>query len=118
MKTSFRIACIAALACVLWALDLAPNANAQTLPGFGGQQALGGGGIYEPGAFTPAQADFQLARPGRVWVSTNIADEGLGFSGTYATIGAKTRLFEDALDGRWLIEGRGHVSTELSLIHI
>ena len=112
MKTSFRIACIAALACVLWALDLAPNANAQTLPGFGGQQALGGGGIYEPGAFTPAQADFQLARPGRVWVSTNIADEGLGFSGTYATIGAKTRLFEDALDGRWLIEGRGHVSTE------
>ena len=114
MKTSFRIACIATLACVLlpWALDLAPNANAQTLPGYGGQQAIGGGGIYEPGAFVPAQADFQLARPGRVWLSTNIADEGLGFSGSYATIGAKTRLFEDALDGRWLIEGRGHVSTE------
>ena len=106
MKTCLSIVCFA-LALVV----IASKADAQTLPYYGGTQAAGGG-VYEPAAFQAMQGDFQIGMPGRVWVSTNIADEGLGFQGTYATIGAKTRLFEDALDGRWLVEGRGHVSVE------
>ena len=48
--------------------------------------------------------------PGRIWVGGKYADQGLGYTGSYATIGTKTRMFEDFLDGRWLFEGRGHVS--------
>lgn len=107
MKTCLSIACFA-----LALVTFLPKADAQTLPYYGGTQAAGGA-VYEPAAFQATQADFQIGLPGRVWLSTNIAGEdGLGFEGTYATIGGKTRLFEDALDGRWLMEARGHVSAE------
>ncbi len=42
----------------------------------------------------------------------SLADQGFGYSGSYATIGAKTRLGEDIFDGRWLFEGRGHLGLE------
>jgi hypothetical protein len=83
------------------------------------QSPFGGGGgfggpVYEPGAFRAfsGQIGQSLASPSRVWVSGNYADRGLGYQGSYATLGVKTRLFEDALDGRWLFEGRGHISEE------
>ena len=43
---------------------------------------------------------------------TNFADEGLGYNGSYLTLGGKTRLYQDRLDGRWLIEGQVHQSIE------
>ncbi len=52
--------------------------------------------------------------PGRLWVEYSFADDGFGYSGSYATLGGKTRLGEDIFDGRWLLEGRGHVSVENS----
>ena len=49
------------------------------------------------------------SRAGRVWFETNLADDGLGFNGSYLNLGGKTRLGEDRLDGRWLFEGQvGH----------
>ena len=81
------------------------------------QSPLAGGfgsPVYEPGTFRAfsGQVGRSLGSPGRVWVSGNYADRGLGYRGSYATVGAKTRLFEDGLDGRWLFEGRGHLSEE------
>ena len=48
--------------------------------------------------------------PGRLWFESNLADRGLGYEGTYLTLGGKNRLFEDWLDGRWLVEGESHFS--------
>ena len=48
--------------------------------------------------------------PGRLWVESNIADRGLGFSDSYLTVGGKSRLFQDGFDGRWLAEGQLHAS--------
>jgi hypothetical protein len=50
-----------------------------------------------------------LPMPGRIWVETNIGD-GLGYDGSYFTLGGKTHLADDFLDGRWLMETQGHVS--------
>ncbi len=99
---------------LVWAvLLLLPMANTPTA--YAQTGIVGGGGpLYEPGAFraVDAQLGQTLGWPGRVWFSANYADQGLGFEGSYLTIGAKTRLFEDSLDGRWLFEGRGHISEE------
>lgn len=99
---------------VLWTAQVAgiPTVNAQS-PFIGGG-AAGGGPVYEPGAFQAVESELgrSLGWPGRVWVSANYAEQGLGYEGSYLTLGAKTRLFEDALDGRWLFEGRGHISEE------
>lgn len=75
-------------------------------------QVLGGGQVYEPGSFRQVASDINLGLPGRMWVRTTIADEGLGYTGTYATLGMKTHLFEDSWDGRWLGEARLHYSIE------
>ncbi|MDG1874586.1 MAG: right-handed parallel beta-helix repeat-containing protein, partial [Mariniblastus sp.] len=50
------------------------------------------------------------SRIGRLWFESNYADSGLGYEGSYASLGMKSRLFEDRLDGRWLFEGRAHHS--------
>ncbi len=50
-----------------------------------------------------------LPMPGRIWVETNLGD-GLGYDGSYFTLGGKTHLADDFLDGRWLLETQGHVS--------
>lgn len=74
------------------------------------QGGVPGGQVYEPGTFQPTRGDLQLGLPGRIWVDTSIADRGLGYEGSYVTLGAKNRLFQDALDGRWLGEMRLHHS--------
>ena len=51
-------------------------------------------------------------KPGRLLFRSSTADKGLGFDGSYLTLQAKNRLFEDQLDGRWLIEGNVHHSIE------
>ena len=70
----------------------------------------GGGQVYEPGAFQPVVGELPTAMPGRLWVGASVADQGLGYQGSYATIGMKRRLFEDFVDGRWLGEARFHQS--------
>lgn len=50
-----------------------------------------------------------LPMPGRIWVESNLGD-GLGYDGSYFTLGGKTHLADDFLDGRWLLETQGHVS--------
>ncbi len=70
------------------------------------------GPVYEQGSFQPTGGDLQIGMPGRMWIESNIADRGLGYQGSYLTLGAKNRLFEDMLDGRWLGEIQGHYSIE------
>ena len=110
MKTSLCFACCLSVAMLVFA----PWAAAQQSPYFGGAYGYGGGGqVYEPAAgASPGIADVQVGFPGRVWFGTNVADQGLGYTGSYATVGAKTRLWEDRFDGRWLFEGRLHHSLE------
>lgn len=109
MKTSLTFACCFTVAL----LAFAPWTNAQQSPYFGGSSGYGGGQVYEPAAgVAPGIADVQVRFPGRVWFGTNVADQGLGYTGSYATLGAKTRLFQDFLDGRWLIEGQVHHTIE------
>ena len=71
-------------------------------------------GAYAQPAYQPVSGDLYQpsagGRPGRVWFEANLADQGLGFNGSYLTLGGKTRLHEDRLDGRWLIEGQTHFS--------
>ena len=38
--------------------------------------------------------------PGRMWMEVTAADNGLGYQGSFGTIGGKTRLFQDSFDGR------------------
>ena len=78
------------------------SANAQVI----------GNQVYEPGTFRQVAADINLGLPGRLWVRSTYADQGLGFQGSYLTLGGKRRLFQDSWDGRWLGEGRFHYSLE------
>jgi hypothetical protein len=79
------------------------------------QQMMPAGGMpMGPAAAQPMMADFQVGMPGRMWVATNLADQGLGYQGSYLTLGAKTHLFQDAFDGRWVGEMRGHYAWESS----
>lgn len=71
-----------------------------------------GNQVYEPDAFRSVATDLNVGLPGRLWVSSSFADEGLGFTGSFVTVGGKRRLFEDFLDGRWLTEARLHHSIE------
>lgn len=82
----------------------APGLQAQG-PGFGTQ-------FQDPGSFRRVASDVNVGLPGRVWLETNLTDRGLGFQGSYFTLGAKNRLFQDSLDGRWLGEARVHHSLE------
>lgn len=61
---------------------------------------------------TPFQSAVATSWPGRYWFGVNLADNGFGYSGSYASLGVKTRLFDDYFDGRWLVEGRGHISLD------
>ena len=72
-----------------------------------------GGGLFERSRFQSVSAELlQPGLPGRLWINTNYADRGLGYEGNYLTLGGKSRLFQDRLDGRWLFEGRVHHSLE------
>ncbi|HRE99177.1 MAG TPA: right-handed parallel beta-helix repeat-containing protein [Pirellulaceae bacterium] len=66
----------------------------------------------QPQAMSAFQTRLPSIWPGNLWFETNLADNGLGYSGSYATLGSKARLFEDFLDGRWMLETQGHVSLE------
>lgn len=98
------------------AFGLGQAANAQVYqPMPGGVYNQGGPvGMYDQGGFQPMMGDFQVGMPGRVWVESNVADRGLGYQGSYLTLGGKTRLFEDRFDGRWLLEGQAHYALESS----
>ena len=101
MKTRLSQICIA-----ITMLLSVSNANAQHFgpgSGIGGQQS----------AFQSVQGDLlQPGLPGRLWFESNFADEGLGYNGSYLSLGGKTRLFQDRLDGRWLFEGQLNQSIE------
>lgn len=69
--------------------------------------------FFDPGAYQPVMAgELPSLVPGRMWIEANVAEDGLGYSGSYVTLGAKTHIFQDFLDGRWLLEAQGHVSVD------
>jgi len=57
----------------------------------------------QPAGVTPFQTRLPSLWPGNVWLEANLADNGLGYSGAYMSLGAKSRLFEDWFDGRWVL---------------
>ena len=101
MKTRLSQICIA-----ITMLLYVSIANAQQ---FGPGNRIGA----QQSAFQAVRGDLlQPGLPGRLWVEANFADEGLGYNGSYLTLGGKTRLFQDRLDGRWLFEANLHQSIE------
>ena len=99
MKTSLS------LLSIVLTLFLYSVASAQSGPHYGG--AIG------ESVFRPVSGDLHSqrtgSRAGRVWFETNLADDGLGFNGSYLALGGKRRIGEDRLDGRWLAEAQlGH----------
>ena len=107
MKTCFSLLCIALTLCVYSA------ASAQRGLHYGGiHQGGGPGGAIGESVFRPVSGDLYQrtgSRAGRVWFETNLADNGLGFNGSYLALGGKRRIGEDRLDGRWLFEAQlGH----------
>ena len=107
MKKKLTLVTFAAAFAAMFGMNL-DMAAAQ----FGGAGARLGSQVQEPESFRRVAADLNVGLPGRVWISTNFADDGLGYNGSYFTLGGKTRLFEDFLDGRWLGEARVHQSFE------
>ena len=63
-------------------------------------------------SMAPFQTRVPFGWPGNVWVEANVADQGLGYNGSYMTVGGKSRLFEDFLGGRWVSQLQGNVSLE------
>ena len=103
MKKRLSPFCIALTA--IAALFADGNTSQAQIPRLGDQ-------VQDPGTFRRVASDIQVGWPGRMWVSTDLADQGLGYQGSYLTVGGKSRLFEDFLDGRWLTEARLHHSLE------
>ena len=102
MKTRLSLFCIAIT--MLLSFNIA---NAQH---FG---RLGSGIGSQQSQFQAVSGDLlQPGLPGRLWFEANFADQGLGYDGSYLSLGGKTRLFEDFLDGRWLLEGQFNHSIE------
>ncbi|HMO13945.1 MAG TPA: right-handed parallel beta-helix repeat-containing protein [Pirellulaceae bacterium] len=69
-------------------------------------------GLFDNAYQPTMMGEIPTLLPGRLWIGANVADRGLGYDGSYVTLGTKTHLFHDFLDGRWLFEGRGHVSVD------
>ena len=106
MKKKLTLVTFAAAFAAMFGMDLdLATAQFATGPRLGNQ-------VQEPDTFRQVATDLNVGLPGRLWVSTNFADEGLGYNGSYVTVGGKRRLFEDFLDGRWLTEARLHHSIE------
>jgi hypothetical protein len=106
MKKKLTLVTFAAAFAAMFGMDL-DMAAAQfgAGPRFGNQ-------VAEPDSFRRVATDLNVGLPGRLWIGSNFADEGFGYTGSYLTVGGKTRLFEDFLDGRWLTEARLHHSIE------
>ena len=102
------------LFCIALAIIACNVADAQRLHGL----HHGAGGGTAQSVFRPVSGDLVPAKaggmPGRLWFEANWADRGLGWNGSYLTVGGKTRIGEDRFDGRWLIEGQFHYSMEES----
>ena len=49
--------------------------------------------------------------PGYLYYGINAADRGLGYRGSYMTLGGFVPLAEDDLGGFWAADLRGHLST-------
>ncbi len=75
-----------------------------------GQGNLSNGGLL--GNAGQKRNSTTAGRPGRFWTDISVADRGLGYQGSYASVGGKNRLFEGRFGGRWLIEGNVHHSLE------
>lgn len=104
MKTRLSLICIA-----ITTLLSVSFANAQHFGRFGNGNGIGG----QQSAFQAVRGDLlRPGLPGRLWFEANFADQGLGFNGSYLTLGGKTRLYQDRLDGRWLLEANAHHSIE------
>ena len=70
------------------------------------------GGCNQPAFQSVSGNLLRPGLPGRLWFESNYADAGKGYEGSYLSVGAKSRLFQDRLDGRWLMESQLHHSLE------
>ncbi|QDU95627.1 beta strand repeat-containing protein [Lignipirellula cremea] len=79
------------------------------VPTYGGQGGFAGGPVNQG----PIVSEWTAPTfPGIFWFSVNGANRGLGYRDTYFTVGAKTRLGEDFLRGRWMLENRLHLDVD------
>lgn len=100
MKIRFRLLCFSFA--LLSAMIVSPPAQAQKI----------GGDLFQGGAVQPFMSNLNVGWRGRAWIQANAAEEGLGYEGPYVSLGTKSHIFQDFLDGRWLLESRGHYALE------
>ena len=95
----------ATLAAIMAGMAFAPEAaRAQT-----GQMAMApGAGLVNRAA--GAFRDLNQNGPGYFYYGINAADRGLGYNGSYMTLGAYIPYAEDDLGGFWAADVRGHLS--------
>jgi hypothetical protein len=73
-----------------------------------GQEPMMGPGLIGSAVGTLAAADGSF--PGWLYYGVNAADRGLGYNGSYMTLGGFFPGLEDDLGGLWAADLRGHVS--------
>ncbi len=94
------------LACVLTAF--AAPLQGQDFIGFnGGNYDLD---LPEGKDPTVLRGNLDTLLPTNVWVAGSLADQGLGYNGSYATAGVVTSLWTDRQDAWYFMDVRGHVT--------
>ena len=79
------------------------------LAGTSRAQVVGTDGVAPVGSSFVSAMSLPGAQ--RIWGGFVGADRGLGFEGSYFSLGGIAPLTTDMLDGTWFFDGRGHVST-------
>lgn len=94
---------------MMWAVFLACGATATTAEAQMGQAGMAPAGGMVNQAFSRFQ-DFNNNGPGWFYYGINAADRGLGYRGSYMTVGGYVPYAEDGLGGLWSADLRGHLS--------
>ncbi|MCR9116306.1 MAG: hypothetical protein NXI22_05055 [bacterium] len=81
-----------------------------TQAGFGDGMVMSDSDFAASGPSGLQNAPMVSSMPGSLFIAGNLASRGLGYRNSYASMGAKLRLGEDFLRGRWTFEPRGGIN--------
>ncbi|HEY2839523.1 MAG TPA: right-handed parallel beta-helix repeat-containing protein [Pirellulales bacterium] len=82
------------------------------LAGVSQAQVIGTDGVAPVSSGSSFMSAMSLPGAQRIWGGFVGADRGLGYQGSYFSVGGLAPLTTDVLDGTWFFDGRGHVATD------